>query len=127
MMARVVRISDPVTSRRRPHPLRGRIVALAMVCSLGTTGVAFAAGLPDAADGLLSTWSARIGVMTPHPRDRAGPSHAEPSGADPHAPKMQARVTDPDARWTIAIRADREDHRPERPTRRSFSGARSSR
>ncbi len=109
MMAKVVRISDPLTSRRRPPPLRARIVALAMVGSLGTAGVAFAGGLPDAAQRVVSTWFARIGVMIPHPRDGAGPNPAEPSGADPHAPDTQARVTDPAGRRAIAIRADRED------------------
>ena len=112
MMAKVVRISDPVRSRRRPHPLRGRIVALAMVGSLGTTGVALAGGLPDAAQGVVSTWFAKIGVMIPHPRDGAGPTPAEPSRADPHAPDTQAPVTDPAGRRAIAIGADREDPGP---------------
>ncbi len=54
MMAKVVGISDP------PKPAGGRIrsrpiVALAMVVSLGTTGVAFAGGLPDAAHRVVST------------------------------------------------------------------------
>ena len=112
MMAKVVRISDPVTPRRRPYPLRGRIVALAIVGSLGTTCVAFAGGLPDAAQRVVSTWFARIGVMIPHPRDGAWPNPAEPSGAGPHAPGTQARVTDPAGRRAIAIRADPEDRGP---------------
>lgn len=126
MMAKVVRISDPVSPRRGPYPLRGRIVALAMVGSLGTTGVAFAGGLPDAAQRVVSTWFARIGVMIPHPRDGAGPNPAEPSGAGPHAPGTQARVTDPAGRRAIAIRADPEDRRGFRTdvARRSASRAR---
>ena len=72
MMAKVVGISDPPKPRRRPHPFRGPIVALAMVVSLGTTGVAFAGGLPDAAQRVVSTWFQTIGVTIPRPDDPDG-------------------------------------------------------
>ena len=78
MMAKVVGISDPPRPRRRPHPLRGSIVVLAMVGTLGTTGVAFAGGLPDAAQRVVSTWFQTIGVTIPRPDDAS--RDAQPSG-----------------------------------------------
>jgi hypothetical protein len=73
VMARVVGISDPPRRRRRPRSLRGRIVALAMVGALGTTGAVFAGGLPGAAQRVASTWFDRIGLTVPRPGDEAGP------------------------------------------------------
>ena len=107
MMAKVVGISDPPKPRRRPHPLRGPIVALAMVVSLGTTGVAFAGGLPDAAQRVVSTWFQTIGVTIPR-SDDARPSAPEHSAPDTHAAGADARTTGPAARGTIA---PLEDHR----------------
>jgi hypothetical protein len=78
MMAKVVGISDPPRPSRRPHPLRGSIVVLAMVGTLGTIGVAFAGGLPDAAQRVVSTWFQTIGVTIPRPDDASG--GAWPSG-----------------------------------------------
>jgi hypothetical protein len=89
MMAKVVGISDPPNLRRRPHPLRGPIVALAMVGSLAT-GVAVAGGLPDAAQRVVSTWFERIGVTIPRPDD-AGPSAVEPSAPDTRPSEADAR------------------------------------
>ena len=83
MMAKVVEISDPPKPRRRAHPLRDPIVALVMVASLGTIGVAFAGGLPDAAQRVVSTWFQRIGLTIPRPED-AGPSAPEQSAPDTH-------------------------------------------
>lgn len=107
MMAEVVGISDPLKPRRRPHSLRGRIVALAMVGSLGTTGVAFAGGLPDAAQRVVSTWFDAIGLTIPHPGDDAGPHPAEHSATGPHAPATEARAADRARRRRIA---KQEDH-----------------
>jgi hypothetical protein len=102
MMAKVVGISDSPKRRRRPrpHPLRGPIVALAMVVSLGTTGVAFAGGLPDAAQRVVSTWLRTIGLTIPRPDD-AGPSAPEHSAPDTHAGGPDARTTGPPVRGTI--------------------------
>jgi hypothetical protein len=108
MMARVVGISDSPNRRRRPRPhLRGPIVALAMVVSLGTTGVAFAGGLPDAAQRVVSTWFQTIGVTIPRPDD-ARPSAPEHSAPDTHAAAADARAAGPAARGTIA---PLEEHR----------------
>jgi hypothetical protein len=90
MMAKVVGISDPPKPRRRSHPLRGSIVALAVVGSLGTTGVAFAGGLPDAAQRVVSTLFERVGVTIPRPDD-AGPVAPEHSAHDTHAAGADAR------------------------------------
>jgi hypothetical protein len=111
MMAKVVGISDPLKPRRRPHPLRGRIVALAMVGSLGTTGVAFAGGLPDAAQRVVSRWFEGIGVMIPHPREGAG-TDPEHSAAELDAPGTEARAMSPARRGTMATQPNREDRGP---------------
>lgn len=95
MMAKVVGMSDPLKPRRRPHPLRGRLVALAMVASLGTIGVAFAGGLPDAAQRVVSTWFERIGVTLSHPGDDADPDPAESSSTGSYGPTAETRATDP--------------------------------
>jgi hypothetical protein len=107
MMAKVVGISDPPKPRRRPHPLRGSIVALAIVGSLGTTGVTFAGGLPDAAQRVVSTWFQRIGISIPRPDDD-GPVAPEHSAPDTHAAGAGARAAGPTPRGTIA---PHEDHR----------------
>ena len=78
MIAKVVGISDPPKPRRRPHQLRGPIIALAMVVSLGTTGVAFSGRLPDVAQRVVSTWFQAIGVTIPRPDDAGG--GASPTG-----------------------------------------------
>jgi hypothetical protein len=107
MMAKVVGISDPPRPRRRPLPLRGPLVALTIAGSLGTTGVAFAGGLPDAAQRVVSTWFEKIGVTIPRPDD-AGPSAAELPEPDPRAAGHDAGATGPAPRGTMA---PHEDHR----------------
>jgi hypothetical protein len=96
MMAKVVGISDPPKRRRRPHPLRGPIVALAMLVSLGATGVAFAGGLPNAAQRVVSTWFQAIGVTIPRPDDAGGGT--SPTGR--RSPTREAWAEAPPARQT---------------------------
>jgi hypothetical protein len=118
MMAKVVGISDPPRPSRRPHPLRGSIVVLAMVATLGTIGVAFAGELPDAAQRVVSTWFQTIGVTIPRPDANGG---AWPSGTSianaPSAGRSAAGSGNagPDSRADAAL-TTRAGTRPDRET-----------
>ena len=75
----------PQRTRRRRRSIT-RVALVLTTCLLGTTGVAFAGGLPDAAQSVASDLLAKVGINVPGPAPEAdghpdahGDSSAQPS------------------------------------------------
>lgn len=92
-MTEVLRKSPPAplprrSRRRRPVTRVGLVLAISL---LGTTGVAFAGGLPDAAQSVASDLLARVGINVPAPEADGHPAR----GNDPaQQPSPSARLGD---------------------------------
>lgn len=92
-MAAVVRSSQPETTmrpRRSPVPRLKLAAALATAALAGTTGLALAGSLPDAAQDIASSMLAKAGVSVPGPNGAAG-EHPSVRGTSPeHVPVSPA-------------------------------------
>jgi len=88
LLAAVVRSSQPKTRKPRRRSIVPRLrlaTAFATVALAGTTGLAFAGGLPGAAQDVASTMLAKVGVSVPGPNSNAG-DHPNVRGKSSDAP-----------------------------------------